>query len=340
MAGATIFGCLGTRLSAAEKQFFRAADPWGFILFGRNLETPDQIRALCVEMRDCVGRDAVILIDQEGGRVQRLRAPNWREWTAPLVQMAACDAADAPRAMWLRYRLIADELRSLGIDGNCAPMVDVPQDGVHAIIRDRCYGLDALTVATAGRAVADGLLEGGVLPVLKHIPGHGRPIADSHLELPFTDATRADLETVDFAPFKALADLPMAMTAHVVYRAIDPAQAATLSPKMIGVIRDEIGFDGLLMSDDISMHALTGSFSDRSTAAIAAGCDVILHCHGHMDEMVAVAEAAGHLSDAGAARAARALSARKTPAEIDAQTLLAELAGLLRLGPDEHERQT
>ena len=201
MAGAAIFGCLGTVLTPDEKQFFRDADPWGFILFARNLQTPDQIRALTGEMRESVGRDAPILIDQEGGRVQRLRAPHWQEWLAPLAQMGITRPERSSRAMWLRYRLIADELLALGIDANCAPMADVPTQNVHAIIRDRCYGYDVNTVVPAARAVADGMLAGGVLPVLKHIPGHGRPVADSHAELPQTDASADQLREVDFAAF-------------------------------------------------------------------------------------------------------------------------------------------
>lgn len=340
MAGAAIFGCLGTRLSPDEKQFFADADPFGFILFARNLETPDQIRALTREMRDCVGRDAPILIDQEGGRVQRLRAPHWQEWLAPLAQMGLTRAEQSSRAMWLRYRLIAHELMALGIDANCAPMADVPTDGVHAIIRDRCYGRDVQTVVPAARAVADGLLAGGVLPVLKHIPGHGRPVADSHLELPRTDASADQLRAVDFAAFAGLRDLPMAMTAHVVYSAFDGQNCATLSPTLIGLIRDEIGFDGLLMSDDISMNALSGSFRDRSRGALAAGCDVILHCHGHMHEMIEVATAAGDLSKVAANRAARALEFRRPPGEIDRAALLAELADLIMLPGDGTARNT
>lgn len=340
MTGASIFGCLGQRLSQDEKQFYRDADPWGFILFARNLETPDQIRALTREMRECVGRDAPILIDQEGGRVQRLRAPHWQEWLAPLTQMEFTRPEQSSRAMWLRYRLIADELRALGIDVNCAPMVDVPTDDVHAIIRDRCYGREVETVVPAARAVADGLLAGGVLPVLKHIPGHGRPGADSHHELPSTSASVDQLRKVDFAAFAGLSDLPMAMTAHVVYPAFDAGNCATLSKTIIGLIREEIRFDGLLMSDDISMNALTGSFSERSERARAAGCDVILHCHGHMDEMIEVAAASGTLGELAGSRSARALEFRKPPDEIDRAALLAELADLIMLPSDGTERNT
>ena len=335
MAGAAIFGCEGLRLSAAEKQFFRAADPWGFILFARNLETPDQIRALCDDLRDTVGREAVILIDQEGGRVARLRAPHWLEWLPALEQMDKAGPVNGPRSMWIRARLIAAELRDLGIDTNCAPIADLPVDGVHDIIRNRCYGRDVDTVVAAARQVADGLLAGGVLPVLKHIPGHGRPKTDSHLELPRTDAPFEDLHSTDFATFRALADLPMGMTAHVVYDAVDPDLCATVSPTVISMIRRDIGFDGLLMTDDLSMKALSGTLTGKVTAALAAGCDVMLHCNGDLAEMAEVAQAAGRLSSFAAKRAKRALALRTAPQALDRQPLLAALGEMLMLAPDE-----
>ena len=335
MTGATIFGCAGPELGAAERDFFRAADPWGFILFARNLENPEQIRRLCNDLRESVGREAVILIDQEGGRVARLRPPQWLEWLPPLEQMQRVGAKDGPRSMWIRSRLIAAELRDLGIDGNCAPMADVPVPGVHEIIRNRCYGFDAAAVAAAARQVADGLLAGGVLPVLKHIPGHGRPIADSHLELPQTDAPLSALEAQDFAPFKALNDLPMAMTAHVVYRALDPERCATLSPVVVDRIRRDIGFDGLLMTDDLSMHALSGTFTERSQSALQAGCDLVLHCHGVLPEMEEIAAAAGALSARAERRAEQALAQRQTPQAMDRKQLLAALARMLMLPADD-----
>jgi beta-N-acetylhexosaminidase len=334
VTGATILGCRGPRLSPDEKRFFREADPFGFILFARNLETGDQIRALTADLRACVGRAAPILIDQEGGRVQRLRAPDWLDWMAPLAQMAASKKGQGARAMWLRYRLIADELRALGIDTNCAPMLDVPTPQVHDIIRNRCYGTDVETVVDAGRAVADGLLAGGVLPIVKHIPGHGRPSADSHLELPRTDAPLADLQAVDFAPFKALVDLPMAMTAHVVYAAIDPDNCATLSADVIRLIREDIGFDGLLMTDDLSMKALSGTFKRRTRAALAAGCDLALHCHGHMAEMIDVVSQAGQFTAKAEQRAERALARRIRPDEIDRRDLLAKFKDALMMARD------
>jgi len=333
--GATIFGCLGTKLNPAEKDFFRDADPFGFILFARNLETPEQIRKLCAEMRQTVGRDAPIFIDQEGGRVARLRPPLGREWVPALEQVEATLPGQAAQSMYLRSRLIAEELRALGIDGNCVPIVDVPAPEVHEIIRNRCYGTNPEDVARIGRAVADGCLHGGVLPVLKHIPGHGRPNVDSHMALPTTNASPSALREVDFAPFKALCDLPLGMTAHVVYEAFDKDNCATFSLVVLALVREEIGFQGLLMSDDISMGALSGSFTERSQRALAAGCDVILHCHGHLDEMTEIAGAASVLSGKALARADAALSARQTPDSFDPKQALAQLAGLLSMPRNE-----
>ncbi len=241
--GATIIDADGLRLTADEKALFREVDPFGFILFARNIDTPDQVRALCAEMRETVGREAVITIDQEGGRVQRLRAPTWREWLPPL-DFVAIAGAQAPRAMYLMYRIIADELRDLGVDSNCAPMVDVAGAATHEFLRNRCYSSDPARVALLGRAAADGMLAGGVLPVVKHIPGHGRATMDSHFDLPRVDAALDDLSTSDFAPFRDLADLPMGMTAHLVYDALDDTPA-TLSPRVMQVIREDIGFDNL-----------------------------------------------------------------------------------------------
>ena len=324
--GAVIFGCEGTALSPREKDFFREINPFGFILFARNIEGADQIRALCDELRACVGHEAPILIDQEGGRVQRLRPPLARDWAPPL-EFVAKAGAGAERAMYLRYRIMAAELRAYGIDANCAPLVDVAEEGTHPFLKDRCYGVEAEAVARLGRAVANGLMEGGVYPVLKHIPGHGRARADSHLDLPRVDAPREALAR-DFAPFKALNDLAMGMTAHLVYEAIDD-QPATISPKMMGLIREEIGFQGLVMTDDISMQALSGTVAQRSRASIAAGCDVILHCNGDFDEMVAVADAAGSLQGVARARAERTLASRPAPMPVDIPALSAELEALL-----------
>lgn len=325
--GATILDAEGLRLSADEKAFFRDADPFGFILFARNLETPDQIRALCADFREAVGREAPITIDQEGGRVQRLRPPLAREWLPPLEHVA--NAGDgAERAMYLRYRLIAHELRELGIDSNCAPMVDVAGPQTHPFLLNRCYGEEPDRVAQLGRAAADGMLAGGVLPVVKHIPGHGRATQDSHFDLPHVSVNAEALDDTDFAPFRDLNNLPMGMTAHLVYDAIDP-QPATISPRMITLIREQIGFDGLIMTDDISMKALSGSLTGLSRAAIEAGCDVILHCNGTLAERAEVAEAAGQMTDAAQARAMAALDARRDPAELDIPACEADLHRLM-----------
>ena len=327
-AGATIFGCLGPALADAERDFFRQADPWGFILFARNVERPAQLRRLTGELRAAVGRDAPVFIDQEGGRVARLRPPSWRDWPPPLDQASRAGAA-AARSLWLRYRIIAAELGDCGIDGNCAPMADIAEAGTHPFLRNRCYGETPEAVTAAARAVAEAHLAGGVLPVLKHIPGHGRARADSHAELPHLDAPLAELRAWDFAPFRALADLPLGMTAHIVYDALDPALPVTLSPAGIAAIRGEIGFDGLLMTDDISMGALSGSPAALSRAAIAAGCDLVLHCNGDPGEMAEVAGAAGRLSPGAAARAEAALARRRPPDTIDIAALEAELEALL-----------
>ncbi|MDX1785700.1 MAG: beta-N-acetylhexosaminidase [Roseovarius sp.] len=325
--GATILDATGHRLSSDEKTFFAEADPFGFILFARNIDTPDQVRALCDEMRSAVGRNAPITIDQEGGRVQRLRAPTWREWMPPqtLIERTGADAAEA---LYLQYRIIASELHALGIDSNCAPLVDVAGPETHAFLRDRCYGTDAGIVSLLGRAVADGLLDGGVLPVLKHIPGHGRAQADSHLALPVVSASRAELDASDFAPFKALRDLPMGMTAHLVYDAIDP-QPATTSPVMMRLIRDQIGYDGLIMTDDITMKALSGTLPEITRASLDAGCDVVLCCNASLHDRRAVADAAGRLTESGQRRAEAALAARKAPDEVDIPALEATLASMI-----------
>lgn len=322
---ATILGGIaGTHLTAAERDFFRAADPWGFILFGRNVDHTDQLRRLTGDLRDALGRDAVITVDQEGGRVQRLRGPHWTDWPAPMDQAAA-----GPRAMWLRYHLIGRELRAAGIDSNCAPTLDVAQADTHSFLRNRCLGADPETVAILGRASAEGMLAAGVLPVMKHMPGHGRALADSHHDLPTVTASEADLAALDFAPFRALNDLPIGMTAHIRFTALDDAPA-TASPRMIGLIRDRIGFDGLLMTDDITMNALSGTQADRATASIAAGCDLVLHCNGTIAEMEPVVAAAGPMSEDAQRRADAALAQRRPPQDLDPRALMAEWRGLTR----------
>lgn len=327
---ATIFGCLGPRLSKQEIAFFRDAQPWGFILFARNIQSPDQLRRLTGDLREAVGRQAPILIDQEGGRVARLRGPDWREWLPPLDQMKQVAPQDQRRAMVLRYRIIAAELRALGIDVNCAPMLDVVQPNTHAIIKDRCYGTDPDTVAEMGRAVSEGLLAGGVLPIIKHIPGHGRADLDSHLALPLVDADLDRLRAVDFLPFARLADLPMAMTAHIVYPAIDPDACATLSEKCISLIRQDIGFDGLLMTDDLSMKALSGDFGQRTRHALAAGCDMILHCNGERAEMEPILAHTPMLEGDALRRADAALACRKDPDPFEFDQAVEEFEALIK----------
>lgn len=324
--GATILDADGLRLTSEEKAFFKDVKPFGFILFARNIDTPDQVRALCGDFREAVGYDCPITIDQEGGRVQRLRAPIWREWLPPMDFVTAA-GPKAERAMYLRHRVIAYELFALGIDSNCAPMVDVAGDDTHDFLRNRCYGTNAVTVSALGRAAAEGLLDGGVLPVVKHMPGHGRATADSHFDLPHVANIKNDLQDHDFAPFKALCDLPMGMTAHLVYSDIDTAPA-TLSKPVMDIIRNDIGFDGLIMTDDIAMKALSGDLGDLSRQALQAGCDVILHCNGTLAERRRVAEASGEMTDAAQTRAIAALNARKTPDKIDISAYDAELEAL------------
>ena len=328
--GATILDAEGLRLTPEEKRFFKQANPYGFILFARNVDTPGQVRALCDEMRDAVGRDAPITIDQEGGRVQRLRAPTWREWL-PALDHVTASGDRAEEAMYLRNRIIAHELHDLGIDSNCAPLVDVAAPDTHAFLKTRCYGFDPESVARLGRAAADGLLDGGVLPVVKHMPGHGRALVDSHLDLPVVSAGLDELERVDFAPFKALNDLPMAMTAHLVFEAVDDLPATT-SPTMMQMIRDQIGFAGLVMTDDISMKALKGTLQQIARDSLTAGCDVILLCNATLDERRAVADAAGVMDDLAQSRAERALCWRKTPDEVDIPALEAKLGAIIN-GP-------
>ena len=323
---AACFGCLGPELLPDERAFFRDADPFGFILFARNIEDPAQVARLTADLRDAVGRDAPILIDQESGRVQRMRAPHWREWLPPLDTVQA-SGGDAARVMGLRMRVIAAELRAVGIDANCAPVADIAGQGTHPFLRNRCYGQDAETVALVGRAVADGLLAGGVLPVVKHLPGHGRATADTHHDLPTVTASRAELAVTDFAPFRALNDLPMAMTAHIIFAAYDD-KPATQSVEMIRVIRQDIGFQGLLLTDDLNMQALSGDLASRTRASMVAGCDIALHCKGDMGEMMQVAGQAGDMRPDTLARAKAALARRVTPEPVDIAALEADLQAL------------
>lgn len=330
---AVIFGCAGPELSEAERAFFADADPVGFILFERNCASPEQVRQLCTDLRASVGRkNTPILIDQEGGRVRRLKPPHWRP--APAARMFADLAKRNPaageEAVRLNARLMAAELADLGIDVDCTPVLDLPQDDADPIIGDRAYGTEPAMVARLARAVGEGLVAGGVLPIIKHIPGHGRARADSHKELPRVEVSHAELSAHDFRPFRDLCDLPMAMTAHVVFEAIDAAVPATCSRRLIDtVIRGEIGFDGWLISDDLSMKALSGGFEDRARAALDAGCDVVLHCNGDLAEMHSVVSGTRRLDPAGMDRLnrARALIAGPTAAfdNLAAETRLAAL---------------
>ena len=329
---AFITGLAGAALTTAERHFVQEAAPLGLILFKRNVTTPDAMRRLIAEFRTAVGRHAPVLVDQEGGRVQRLGLPHWPIYPPGAAYGAVFDRdPDAGlRAARLGGRLIANDLAQLGIDVDCAPVADVPAVGADPVIGNRAYGSDPAKVAALAGAFAAGLMEGGVLPVLKHLPGHGRATADSHQRLPVVTADRATLDGTDFAAFRPLCDLPLGMTAHVVFTAVDPVAPATTSANIVKhVIRDSIGFTGLLMSDDISMGALSGSLSERTRAAIAAGCDVVLHCNGVLSEMVDVAAEAPALAGAAARRAGAALAARKPPAPLDAAASRAELAKLL-----------
>ncbi len=325
--GALILGCEGKALSPDEAAFFRDADPWGFILFGRNVADPAQLSRLCADLRAAVGREAPVLIDQEGGRVARLGPPHWREWLAPLHQ-AELAGGQAARVMYLRYRLIAAELQALGIDVNCAPVIDIARAETHPVLKDRCYGQDVVRVAEIAGSVAQALLDGGVLPVLKHLPGQGRASTDSHRELPRLRTGYRALRWADFMAFEPLAELPLGMLAHVVYEAIDPERPASQSPEVIGLLRAELGFRGLLIGDDLSMEALSGSLAQRAAASRAAGCDLVLHCSGELAEMRAVAAAAGRLDGAAAARARAALDWRRAPLPIDIPAVEAEFRAL------------
>jgi beta-N-acetylhexosaminidase len=320
-AQAFITGLAGLTISASERAFLREARPWGLIVFKRNVSTPAQVIELVQSFRDTVGWEAPVLVDQEGGRVQRLGPPHWPVYPpgARYGELYDREPASGIAAARLAGHLLAADLRSLGIDVDCLPIADVPVAGGDEIIGDRAYGSEPGKVAAIAKAIAEGLQLGGVLPVLKHLPGHGRATADSHHRLPVVDADRATLEATDFAAFRPLAGLPLGMTAHVVFSAIDPVAPATTSVTMVRqVIRGFIGFEGLLMSDDVSMKALSGTIAERSRASLAAGCDVVLHCNGELSEMVAVASEAPELSGESARRADAALAARSAPEEFDA----------------------
>ncbi len=299
---AIIYGCAGKQLSESERAFFAEVNPLGFILFARNCDNPDQVSALVNDLRAAVDRDdAPVLIDQEGGRVQRLGPPHWPAYPAQhqFAELAKTHEGRAKSACEANARLIAHDLMVVGIDVDCLPLLDVPVAGAHDVIGDRAFGTDPEVVAMLGKAVIKGLKKGGVTPIIKHIPGHGRAGVDSHKELPVVSATIEELRATDFVPFAALNDAPWAMTAHVIYSAIDPDAPATLSKAVINdVIRGEMRFDGLLISDDLSMHALSGEMGDRAGTSLAAGCDVVLHCNGDMAEMLALSAATPTMNDA------------------------------------------
>lgn len=331
---AFIAGCSGPTLTSDERAFFRAARPCGFILFARNCESPGQVRALIGDVREAVGSEQLfVLVDQEGGRVQRLKPPHWRAYppAAAFGRLFQADAARGLQAARASAQLMATELAGLGINVDCAPVLDVPVPGAHDIIGDRAYGRDPDTVIALGRAVADGLMAGGVLPVVKHMPGHGRAGADSHASLPVITASPEELEASDFRPFVALRDLPLAMTAHVLIPAYDAERSASVSEAIISqVIRGLIGFDGLVMSDDLSMGALSGSLDQRAAGVIAAGVDVALHCNGKLAEMEQVAASVPELAGKAETRFQAAFAKLSPPQEIDEAGALALLAEAVR----------
>ncbi len=334
---AFISGCAGTELTAAEITFFAEKSPWGLILFKRNCESPAQISALTAAFRAAVGRkDAPVLIDQEGGRVQRMAppSPHWRRYPSAeaLGRLYQSCPLQALRAARYIGRLMALDLEPVGITANCVPVLDLPREGTTAAIASRAYAVDPLVAMALGRAHGDGFMQGGVLTVMKHIPGHGRAEVDSHLELPVITASRQELELHDFVPFAGLSSCPMAMTAHVVLTAIDPDNPATQSRRVIrNVIRKQLGFDGLLMTDDLSMKALKGSFSEKTRLSLEAGADIVLHCNGVLAEMEEVASAAGPLKGKAMSRAKAALRARRKPLPFDEKKALADLEAVLAL---------
>jgi len=333
-ANAAVYGCQGMELLPHERAFFRDARPWGFILFGRNCSDRAQLSALCVSLRESVADErAPIFIDQEGGRVARLRPPHWRARPAAarIGELHARDAAHGKEAAYLCARLIAHDLREIGVTVNCAPVLDVPVEGAHDVIGDRAYSRDPAVVIELGRAAMEGFLDGGVLPVIKHMPGHGRAFADSHLELPRVTTSAEELSATDFVTFRSLNMAPVAMSAHVVYDAFDAQRPATTSPKVIrDVIRGEIAFEGLLVTDDLSMNALEGPLSVRTRQALFAGCDVVIHCNGRVDEMKEVASEAKPLEGESLTRVEAALAQlTKPPAALDVEAAEARFAELM-----------
>lgn len=330
---AAIFACHGPELLASEALFFRDCNPWGFILFGRNIETPDQVRKLCADLRSAVGRDALIFVDQEGGRVQRLGAPHWRKapWAHNFGELYRLNKQDGLRAVWLNFRMIADDLRSVGITANCAPVLDLPVFGADPIISDRAFSRDPVEMIDMAHACMAGLTAGGVVPVIKHIPGHGRAKVDSHKALPVITESLAELEATDFVPFKAFSDAPMAMTAHVVLECVDAKQPITISKKAFPeIIRRNIGYDGLVMSDDLDMKALKGSLTGLTQKTLAAGCDVVLQCSGALPDMVKVAKGLKPLSGDSLRRAEHADLMAEYSEPFNSASALEEYTELMR----------
>lgn len=335
MTVAAIFTCAGLELTPDERAFFKEADPFGFILFADNIDTPEQVRALATSLRESVGRDdAPILIDQEGGRVARLTPPQWRAAPPAKVfgDLAIRDLAAAQRAAKINASLIAAELSDLGIDVDCAPVLDLSIPGAHDVIGDRSFGGDPDLVISIARSFADGLMAGGVLPMIKHVPGHGRAMADSHKELPTVDLSRAELEETDFAPFKGLSDMPLAMTAHILFPQIDPERPATVSPVIIEeIVRGFIGFEGLIVSDDVTMAALSGTDRERAEQTRGAGCDIVLHCYADLPQMQEIALGSGEMSRDSENRFAKARDRLSDASRtFDTAALSAELNELLQ----------
>ena len=330
---AIIFGCEGTALNDWERDFFADANPFGFILFKRNCESPEQLRHLTYDLREAIGRDdAPILVDQEGGRVTRLKPPHWRAAPAPgrLGALMELDPSAAEEAVKLNTGLLSAELRDVGLNVNCIPSLDLAFPGAHDVIGDRAFAAEPEAAARLGKVCVDSCLAAGIMPVIKHIPGHGRAMVDSHLSLPVVDATLEELQATDFAAFKPLAGCPWGMTAHVVYTAVDPERPATQSATVVEeIIRTYIGFDGLLLSDDLSMEALEGDLGQRAAAAMTAGCDIALHCNGKRGEMQAVAVNAPVMSEKARARAAAAVRRLGKPGEFDSEGAAARLKELL-----------
>lgn len=337
MTLACIIDVASTALSSDEKAYFKDAQPWAFILFGRSCVSPEQIKALTSEIRESVGRDCLIFLDQEGGRVQRLKPPIWPQWSPIQIygKLFEIDPTKAKRAVWLHHRLIAHEMKKLGIDADCAPCLDLAIEGAHSVIGDRSFSSYPDTISILGQSAIDGLHDGAVASVIKHIPGHGRAKADSHHELPIVTQSLEEL-ALDFAPFKALSHAPMAMTAHVKYPVLDKEYCATLSKTIIqNLIRKEFGFDGLLMTDDVSMKALGGTNEEKIKGSIGAGCDVAMLCNASLDERISFANACPELDEAGLRRAKSAEKIANAQYQaIDSNSLWEELNSLIAIAND------